>query len=107
PVEAELPPRFAVLDEVQSATAFHERFSDFLEGLLDDLGSVRLVELCQYDGFGIERGVRRMADDFQANWDLVEQRVAAQAPEPTDLGPLRTPLVQACRAVAAHTAPEG
>ena len=27
PVEAELPPRFAALDEVQSATPFHERFS--------------------------------------------------------------------------------
>ena len=31
PVEAQLPPRFDVLDEVQSATGFHERFTDFLE----------------------------------------------------------------------------
>ncbi|HAN36725.1 MAG TPA: hypothetical protein DCQ52_15250, partial [Acidimicrobiaceae bacterium] len=48
PVEAELPPQFGVLDEVQSATAFHERFTDFLEMLLDDPASVRLVDLCQH-----------------------------------------------------------
>ena len=107
PVEAQLPPRFAVLDEVQSATAFHERFTDFLEALLDDLESVRLVELCQYDGFGVERGARRMADDFQANWDLVEQRVSSVLPPPTDTQPFQQRLLAACQAVAACRAPEG
>lgn len=82
PVEAQLPPQFGVLDEVQSATAFHERFTDFLETLLDDPQSVRLVELCQYDNFGVEKGVRLMAEDFQANWDLVDERVSAVAPPP-------------------------
>ena len=84
PVEAGLPPRFEVLDEVQSATAFHERFTDFLEGLLDDPASVRLVELCQYDRFGVEQGVRRMADDFQSNWDLVDERVSDAMPAQVD-----------------------
>ncbi len=107
PVEASLPPRFDVLDEVQSATAFHERFTDFLEELLDDPASVRLVDLCQYDNFGIEQGVRRMADDFQANWDLVAERVSADVPPPVELEPVVRSLAEACAAVAAFTAPEG
>lgn len=107
PIEAQLPPRFAVLDEVQSSTAFQERFTDFLESLLDDIASVRLVELCQYDKFDVEKGVRRMADDFQANWDLVEERVVATPPPPADDDAWRARLATACQAVAAYTAPPG
>jgi ATP-dependent helicase/nuclease subunit A len=105
PVEAQLPPRFGVLDEVQSATAFHERFTDFLEALLDDPQSVRLVELCQHDGFGVEKGVRRMADDFQANWDLVHDRVQGTIPPPADEGALRASVAVAAARVAAFNAP--
>lgn len=105
PIDAQLPPQFAVLDEVQSATAFHERFTDFLETLLDDPASVRLVELCQYDNFGIEKGVRRMAEDFQANWDLVAERVSPVVPPPVDDGPIQQRLHQLCTAVAAITPP--
>ncbi len=107
PVEAQLPPGFAVLDEVQSATAFHERFTDFLEGLLDDTNSVRLVELCEHDGFGIEKGVRRMADDFQSNWDLVEDRVSATLPPQFDEVVAQRDVARACAAVAAFIAPDG
>lgn len=107
PIEAQLPPRFAVLDEVQSASAFHERFTDFLEGLLDDPDSVRLVELCQHDNFGIEKGARRMADDFQANWDLVEARVSAEMPPRFDDVSAQSNLASACAAIAAYEAPPG
>ncbi len=105
PVEAALPPRFSVLDEVQSATAFHERFTDFLEHLLDDTESVRLVDLCQYDRFGVERGVRRMADDFQANWDLVEERVSPQPPRQADAESMRQRMAAACAVVGGFDAP--
>ena len=107
PVEAELPPQFGVLDEVQSATAFHERFTDFLEMLLDDPASVRLVDLCQHDGFGVEKGVRVMAEDFQANWDLVAERVSAVVPQPQHDGPAREHLIELCAAVAAFQPPPG
>lgn len=107
PVEAQLPPRFEVLDEVQSATAFHERFTDFLEALLDDAASVRLVELCQYDRFDIERGVRRMAEDFQANWDLVDERVSDVVPSPVATDDVQRRLAAACATVAAHRPPDG
>ncbi|CAN5565909.1 hypothetical protein BH10ACT2_BH10ACT2_05030 [soil metagenome] len=106
PVEAQLPPRFDVLDEVQSATAFHERFTDFLEAVLDDPTAVRLVELCQHDNFGIEKGGRRMADDFQSNWDLVEDRVSATLPPHYDHVAAQRRLAQACAAVATYVAPD-
>lgn len=105
PIDAQLPPQFGVLDEVQSATAFHERFTDFLETLLDQPASVRLVELCQYDNFGVEKGVRRMAEDFQANWDLVADRVSPVVPPPVDDGPVQRRLHELCAAVAAITPP--
>jgi ATP-dependent helicase/nuclease subunit A len=84
PVESRLPPRFDVLDEVQSATAYSERWNDFLEALLDRPDAVRLVELCEHEKFRIEVGGRRMADDFQSNWDLVEERVSGELPAPYD-----------------------
>jgi ATP-dependent helicase/nuclease subunit A len=105
PVEAELPPRFEVYDEVQSATAFHERFTDFLEALLDNPDSERLVELCQHDKFGVETGVRRMADDFQSNWDLVHERVSSTLPPPADDLAMQQSVHDACAAVAAFEAP--
>lgn len=85
PVEAGLPPRFDVLDEIQSATEFDHRFGDLLDALLDDIGNTRLVELCEYDGFKLDRGGRQMAEDFQSNWDLVLERVSADRPTPAAL----------------------
>jgi len=105
PVESQLPPQFGVLDEVESATAFHERFTDFLEMLLDNPGSVRLVDLCQHDNFGIDRGGRIMAEDFQANWDLVAERVSAALPAQVPELTLQTEIAGLCATVAAFDPP--
>ena len=91
PIEAGLPPGFAVLDELESALAFEEQWDDLLDRLLDEPdpsggmidGGRAFVELCEFDGYGINKGARRMADDFRANWDLVHDRV-----DLTDPGPL-------------------
>lgn len=107
PIEAQLPPRFDVLDEVQSATAFHERFSDFLETLLDNDDSIRLVEMCEHDKFGIDKGVRRMAEDFQANWDLVDDRVSGDMPARFDEVAAQRAIADACQHVATFAAPAG
>ena len=107
PVEAQLPPQFGVLDEVQSATAFHERFTDFLETLLDNPESVRLVDLCQHDGFGIDKGGRIMAEDFQANWDLVAERVSSTVPVQVSQPELQAEIARLCAAAAAFDAPTG
>ena len=93
PIDAGLPPGFRVLDELESALAFEEQWGDLLDRLLDDPhppggpidGGRTLVELCEFDNFGIERGMRRMAEDFRANWDLVDDRVALDDPGPLEL----------------------
>ena len=91
PIDAGLPPGFTVLDELESGLAFEERWNDLLDHLLDEAepagglidGGRAFVELCEFDGYGVNKGARRMADDFRSNWDLVSDRV-----ELTDPGPL-------------------
>ena len=72
PIEAGLPPGFTVLDELESGLAFEEQWNDLLDQLLDDAepaagliaGGRAFVELCEFDGFGVDKGARRMADDL-------------------------------------------
>jgi ATP-dependent helicase/nuclease subunit A len=85
PTEVGLPPRFSVLDEVQSTIAFDERFDDFIRTLLDDPAADRLVQLCSFDTYQVGRDLRRLALGFQDNWDLVDERVDASLPVATDL----------------------
>ena len=93
PVDAGLPPGFGVLDELESALAFEEQWDDLLDRLLDDPdppdgmieGGRAFVELCEFDGFGLRSGTRRVADDFRANWDLVADRVSLDDPGPLAL----------------------
>ena len=92
PIEAGVPPGFDVLDELESGLAFDEQWEELLDRLLGDpdppggpcAGGRSFVELCEFDGFSIKHSVRRVAEDFRANWDLVDQRV-----DRTDPGPLR------------------
>jgi ATP-dependent helicase/nuclease subunit A len=93
PIDAGLPPGFTVLDELQSGLAFEEQWDDLLDRLLDEAepaagltaGGRAFVELCEFDGFGVDMGARRMADDFRANWDLVSDRVDLSDPGPLEL----------------------
>ncbi len=103
PIDAGLPPGFTVLDELQSGLAFEEQWNDLLDRLLDEAdpavgligGGRAFVELCEFDGFGVNKGARRMADDFRANWDLVSDRV-----DLSDPGPLRLDTAELGRLVA-------
>ena len=98
PIDAGLPPGFSVLDELESGLVFEEQWDDLLDRLLDEPdppggmidGGRAFVELCEFDGFGINKGARRMADDFRANWDLVVDRVDLADPGPLrlDIAPL-------------------
>ena len=88
PVEAGLPPGFDVLDELESQLALDERWEDLLDELLDDadrqpvpgLTAAELVQLLGWGSFRGTKSLRRVVEDFQANWDLVDQRVALTAP---------------------------
>jgi ATP-dependent helicase/nuclease subunit A len=112
PIEAGLPPGFSVLDELESGLVFEEQWSDLLDRLLDRAdppegliaGGRAFVELCEFDGFGVERGARRMAEDFRANWDLVSDRVDLGDP-----GPLRldvAPILAVAARIAATPVPD-
>ena len=93
PIEAGLPPGFTVLDELESGLAFEEQWNDLLDELLDNpepaagliAGGRAFVELCEFDGFGVDKGARRMAEDFRSNWDLVQDRVELSDPGPLDV----------------------
>ena len=97
PIEAGLPPGFGVLDELESNVRFTEEWDILLDRLLSDPhpataleGGLQLVELCQYDGFGVEKSLRSVALDFRYNWDLVDSIVDRSDPGAFDLdvGPI-------------------
>ncbi len=104
PFSAGVPPGFTVLDELESALAFDDAWDDLVAALLAEVepaggpgaGGRLLVELCEFDGFGIQRGMRRIADDFRASWDLVELYVDAAVPEVPvlDLAELRSAVAR-------------
>ena len=93
PIAAGLPPGFTVLDELESNLAFDERWEDLLDRLLDEAepaegpvaGGSSFVQLCKFEGFGLTKGLRRVANDFHTNWDLVDERVDREPPPPLQL----------------------
>jgi ATP-dependent helicase/nuclease subunit A len=113
PVAAGLPPGFAVLDELESQLRFDERFEELLDDLLAEPdptdgplgGGTLLVEMCKRDGFGLQKGLRTVAEDFHANWDLVAERVSLDAPEPWE--PDRAGVLAAAKYVLSATCPPG
>ena len=85
PIEAGLPPRVEVVDEVSSAVAFERRWWTFRDELLADPGLERTVVLLTAAGVKFE-SLRTVAVAFNDNWDLVEERVPARAAGPARCG---------------------
>ncbi|MDQ6696146.1 MAG: UvrD-helicase domain-containing protein [Actinomycetota bacterium] len=84
PVEAGLPPRVEVMDEVSSGTEFERRWIGFRDELLADPDLERTLLLLF--GSGVKHGaLRSLALAFDQNWDLVEERVPGSSPEPPAL----------------------
>ena len=92
PIEAGLPPRVEVVDEVSSAVAFERRWWTFRDELLADPGLERTVLLLPAAGVKFE-SLRTVAVAFNDNWDLVEERVPARAPDPPDAVALLAPVL--------------
>ncbi|HET9608156.1 MAG TPA: UvrD-helicase domain-containing protein [Acidimicrobiales bacterium] len=80
PVEAGLPPRLEVLDEVASAVAFDDRWSRFLDQLLADPAVERALLLATAAGVRPAH-LRLVALAFNQNWDLADAYAPAEAPE--------------------------
>ncbi len=81
PVEAQLPPKVEVLDEVSSAVAFDRRWSRVLDDLLADPALERTILLLACAGVDPNK-LRSLALAFEGSWDLVEDLVPPTAPEP-------------------------
>ncbi|MFV0306491.1 MAG: UvrD-helicase domain-containing protein [Desertimonas sp.] len=113
PVEAGLPPGFDVLDELESQLAFDDRWQDLLDELLDDadlevapgLSARDLAVLFGWAKFGGMTGLRSIAEDFQANWDLVAERVALAPPARPALD--LDAVVADARSIGATLVPDG
>jgi ATP-dependent helicase/nuclease subunit A len=72
-IEAGLPPRLEVLDEISSQLAFEERWDAFVDRLLEDPpieAPLRVLLACDID----MRHLRDIALAFGDNWDLVAER---------------------------------
>jgi ATP-dependent exoDNAse (exonuclease V) beta subunit len=85
PIEAGLPPRLEVLDEISSQLAFEDRWDAFVDQLLEDDAievPFRMLLACGID----LRHLRDVALAFADNWDLVAERLADRPPmAPLDL----------------------
>ncbi|MGQ0432650.1 MAG: UvrD-helicase domain-containing protein [Microthrixaceae bacterium] len=84
PVEAKLPPRVEVIDEVRSGIAFDRRWARVLDELLADPTLERTLLLLDAAKVTPKK-LRAFAQAFDASWDLVEDRVPTTAPEPPPL----------------------
>lgn len=78
-VEAGLPPRFTVNDEIASQVAFETRWELFADGLLDDPDAEMPLRLLFASG-GKPKHLRDVAVAFNSNWDLVVDRIGMAAP---------------------------
>jgi len=81
PVEAGLPPRVEVLDEVSSDVAFEQRWSMFQDELLSDPALERTLLLLFACGVR-PAALHSLAQAFDTNWDLVEEQVPQYEPDP-------------------------
>ena len=86
PVEAGLPPAVEVMDEIASQVAFDERWSDVQEQLLSDPGLERTMLLALTAGVRLN-DLADIADAFDADWDLVAERIERETAEPPPVDP--------------------
>ena len=80
PIEAGLPPRVTVLDEIASQLAFEMRWEAFEDRIIEDPELERPLRLLLAAGARIDH-LHQVALQFGANWDLVEERLGGTDPE--------------------------
>lgn len=79
PIEAGLPPKFTVIDEIASQIAFENRWEIFADSMLDDPQLEMPLRLLFASG-GRPKHLRDVAVAFNANWDRVVERVGRPQP---------------------------
>jgi ATP-dependent exoDNAse (exonuclease V) beta subunit len=86
PIEAGLPPRIEVLDEVASTVAFDDRWAGFVDELLANGAIERSLLLATAAGVRLA-ALRMVALAFNDNWDLAEAQAPSEAVEPPEWVP--------------------
>ncbi len=81
PIEAGLPPRLEVLDEISSQVAFDQRWDAFVDQLLEDDAVEVPFRMLLASGIDL-RHLRDVALAFADNWDLVAERLVDRPPMP-------------------------
>ena len=106
PLEAGLPPRFEVIDDVEAAVRFDERWGQFLDALVADpeLEPVLLPALA----LGVDFDhLRRVARVLHEHYERLRPASAVATPAPAvDLGPVLAPLEQAVARLADCRVPQ-
>ena len=103
PIEAGLPPRVEVLDDIASQLAFEERWTRFVDELLDDPALERAL-LLALNADTTLAVLRTLALACNANWDLVAERMGPEPDPPpltAKLAPVLTALAE-LQDLAAH-----
>ena len=108
PIEAGLPPRIEVLDDIGSQVAFEDRWTRFVDLLLDDPALERTLLLALNADTGLVT-LRTLALACNANWDLVAERMRPRARPSTARarpapGRARRPVARS--AAALHSTPD-
>ena len=84
PIEAGLPPRITVLDDIGSQLGFESRWETFFDQLLEDPAMERPLRLLLASGATPDH-LRQIAVKFGENWDLVAERATGHR---TEVAPL-------------------
>ena len=74
PIEAGLPPRVNVIDEIAANVDFEARWDDYVDRLLSDPDMERTVRLLLASGGTVDH-LHAVAVAFNENWDLVAERL--------------------------------
>jgi ATP-dependent helicase/nuclease subunit A len=81
PLEAGLPPRIALRDDVEASLAFDDRWARFRDRLLDDPETERVLLRGLTTGLRL-RDLEAVAESFNQNWDRLEDIALPAAAEP-------------------------
>jgi ATP-dependent exoDNAse (exonuclease V) beta subunit len=102
PLEAGLPPRFEVVDDVEAAVRFEERWREFLDALVADpeLEPVLLPALALGVDFDHLRRVARVLHEHYERLRAAPTVAAAADRPPVDVGLVVAPLEQAIARLA-------
>ncbi len=96
PLEAGLPPLIEVQDEIRSSIAFEERWSEFVDRLLDDAALEEALLRAHILGLETKQ-LREVAREFHRHWDRLEDAAIEAAPlPPLDVSPLLDALAGPC-----------